>query len=95
MRNAYAGMKFGVRRRFWRNRKANFAILKAAFRDQQFFSEVYYRIEIPVRQRVYYANVSAYPLCPRCGRSLNREFMHFCNLCGQKLGWDEYVVDDE
>ncbi len=33
---------------------------------------------------------SCYALCPRCGISLEREYMSFCDRCGQKLDWDSY-----
>lgn len=56
--------------------------------------EIGYRIEISVRQSRFYG-IDRYPICPRCGISLEREFMKFCNNCGQKLGWDKYTVDDE
>lgn len=33
-----------------------------------------------------------YPQCPRCKRTMDREYMHFCDRCGQKLSWD--YLDD-
>lgn len=30
---------------------------------------------------------SLYYLCPSCGIPLSREYMRFCDSCGQKLGW--------
>ena len=29
----------------------------------------------------------AYYVCPRCGLSMEREFMSFCDRCGQRLNW--------
>lgn len=29
----------------------------------------------------------AYPVCPRCSVSLDREFVNFCDRCGQRLSW--------
>lgn len=29
----------------------------------------------------------AYPVCPRCRRTMEREYMPFCSRCGQKLDW--------
>ena len=29
-------------------------------------------------------------VCPRCDISLDREFMAYCNNCGQKLDWRNY-----
>lgn len=28
-----------------------------------------------------------YPICPRCGICLDREYMSFCDCCGQMLSW--------
>jgi len=32
----------------------------------------------------------AYPVCPQCGISLEREYQHFCDRCGQCLDWKGY-----
>ena len=31
---------------------------------------------------------SLYYLCPGCHTFLPREYMRFCDCCGQRLGWD-------
>lgn len=46
-----------------------------------------YRIPFPVREVVRYINQGCYPLCPRCKCSLEREYMNFCDRCGQRLSW--------
>ena len=33
----------------------------------------------------------SYPLCPRCGGLTDREYMAFCDQCGQCLGWKFYA----
>ena len=33
---------------------------------------------------------SGYYLCPRCRITLPREFMAFCDRCGQRLDWSHY-----
>ena len=30
---------------------------------------------------------SCFPVCPRCSRSMEREYMAFCDCCGQRLSW--------
>ena len=35
---------------------------------------------------------SIYYLCPGCGIPLPREYMHYCDCCGQKLEWN--AVED-
>lgn len=49
-----------------------------------------YRVAIPVTKIVKYPTYGyCYPLCPRCGQSLEREYVSFCDRCGQKLSWDK------
>lgn len=33
---------------------------------------------------------TGYPVCPRCGRTMEREYMSFCSRCGQRLDWENY-----
>jgi hypothetical protein len=50
-----------------------------------------YRIPMQVKELRYYPSypdLYTYPLCPRCGTPLDREYIMFCNHCGQALGWD-------
>ena len=46
-----------------------------------------YRVGRPVVKVRQYSWGEVYPVCPQCGRSLDREYMSFCNCCGQKLSW--------
>lgn len=56
-----------------------------------FLNAVSYRIPLPVTKVVYFpAPQYSYPLCPRCNTSMDREYMRFCDRCGQKLNW-EYI----
>jgi len=32
----------------------------------------------------------AYYICPRCNATLDREFLGYCNCCGQCLDWKRY-----
>ena len=45
-----------------------------------------YRIPMPVTQVLQVSDTS-YPICPRCDCTVDREYMNFCDRCGQKLGW--------
>ena len=36
---------------------------------------------------------SLYYLCPGCNTLLPREYMRFCDCCGQRLGWE--LVEEE
>lgn len=52
-----------------------------------------YRIALPVTKLVRYPMRGyCYPLCPRCKKSMEREFISFCDRCGQRLSWDK--IDD-
>ena len=33
---------------------------------------------------------TAYYICPRCGITIEREFMAYCDRCGQCLSWKHY-----
>lgn len=47
-----------------------------------------YRVPLPVTQIVQYAaDEPCYPVCPRCKRGMDREYMSFCDRCGQKMNW--------
>lgn len=46
-----------------------------------------FREAMPVAAIVVYRSREAFPLCPRCGLPLEREYQNFCDRCGQKLGW--------
>ena len=52
-----------------------------------FADAVSYRIPLHVTKVIAYSNTT-YPVCPRCAVSLDREYMSFCDRCGQKLNWD-------
>ena len=34
--------------------------------------------------------MSDYPICPRCGISMERAYCAYCDRCGQKLSWDAF-----
>lgn len=35
-------------------------------------------------------NVNGYYICPRCHATMDREFMAYCDRCGQCLDWRNY-----
>lgn len=54
-----------------------------------FIDAISYRIALPVTKIVQYPTYGyCYPLCPRCKNSMEREYMRFCDRCGQKINWD-------
>lgn len=52
-----------------------------------------FRVAMPVTQiycyRVYHGFLD-FPLCPRCGNPMEREYQAFCDRCGQCLSWKAY-----
>ena len=47
-----------------------------------------YRVPMQIRRYLRHGSGDAYPLCPRCEKPMEREFVCFCDKCGQRLGWD-------
>ena len=53
-----------------------------------FFNAVSYRIPLPVLEVGVFQSGDGYCVCPRCDCLLDREYMRFCDRCGQHLGWE-------
>lgn len=51
-----------------------------------------YRIPLQVRKVILFKEGYSYPICPRCDCSLDREYMRYCDRCGQHLVWN-YLRD--
>ena len=49
-----------------------------------------YRTELLVKEVMVFPNGHAYYVCPRCDITLEREFVAYCDCCGQHLGWRGY-----
>ena len=54
---------------------------------------VSYRMPMPVLRARTINNGDTYSLCPRCDNDIEREYMLYCNCCGQCLDWSmlDYV----
>lgn len=52
-----------------------------------FVDAITYRVPLPITKVIALTNTT-YSVCPRCDQSLEREYMSFCDRCGQKLNWD-------
>ncbi len=52
-----------------------------------------------VRFQTYAHQYDLYYICPRCKISLERDFMSYCDRCGQRLDWKDYkkakIVDSK
>ena len=49
-----------------------------------------YRQKMPVTELMAFPDGNGYYVCPRCHATMEREFMAFCDRCGQHLDWREY-----
>ena len=68
--------------------KLEIPITKQKYTTRLFIKAVSYRIPLPVTKIIVYADNTTYPLCPKCESALEREYVFFCDQCGQKLNWD-------
>ena len=57
-------------------------------RNTTIFAAYLYRIPLPIRNVLQFPDGNCYPICPRCDRTIEREYMSFCDRCGQRLAWD-------
>lgn len=60
--------------------------------------EITYRKEMRVRAVMVIGSGNGrtgYAVCPRCGVTMEREYMNYCTWCGQKLGWRGYRKAEE
>ena len=55
-----------------------------------FMEAIAYRVPLAVTKVIALTNTT-FPVCPRCNLSLEREYMSFCDRCGQKLNWDFFA----
>lgn len=46
-----------------------------------------YRLPRQVTRFIPHPGGLMFPLCPRCSRCLDREYLQYCNCCGQRLSW--------
>ena len=43
-----------------------------------------------VAESRFICGLGCYPVCPYCKLTLDREYQHFCDRCGQELDWKDY-----
>lgn len=67
------------------------SLMRGLGRDRNILDAMTYRVPRQViKCRTYRKGDQStnYPVCPRCNISMEREYMAFCDRCGQKLAWD-------
>ncbi len=48
-----------------------------------------YRRPMEVRELARHGSGGTFPVCPRCGSAMEREYQDYCDRYGQRLGWRE------
>lgn len=49
-----------------------------------------YRQPMNVTEIHLFGDSTAYPVCPRCRITIEREYQAYCDRCGQALSWKAY-----
>ena len=49
-----------------------------------------YRQPMNVTEIHLFGDGTAYPVCPRCRITIEREYQAYCDRCGQALSWKAY-----
>ena len=49
-----------------------------------------FHIPLMVTEIVITGDGERFPVCPFCGMTLEREFLNYCDRCGQKLNWTSF-----
>ena len=52
--------------------------------------ELTYRLPRKIRMKRRYPNGAVFALCPRCNTPLSRDYLPYCDQCGQQLTWCSY-----
>lgn len=58
--------------------------------DQHRLAELRFRQPMAVREVLAFRTGDSYPVCPQCGITMEREYQHFCDRCGQRLDWVDF-----
>ena len=62
-------------------------------RNQSASEAISYRVQLEVTTVHRFVELSvpaAYPVCPRCQHTMEREYQAFCDRCGQALSWKNF-----
>ena len=59
-----------------------------AHKKPRYISAILYRIPLPVTKVLILLHGDSYPICPRCNCTVDREYVSYCDRCGQHLNWE-------
>lgn len=65
-------------------------LLITKLRENSRLAAYTYRIPLPVKDVLVFDSGNSYPVCPRCASTIDREYLCFCDRCGQRLAWKFY-----
>ncbi len=51
---------------------------------------VSYRAAMRIKEAILFSDGYVYYCCPRCNVTLDREFVSYCDRCGQKIDWEKH-----
>ena len=51
------------------------------------WTQLRYRLPMQVTSERKLGSLGYFPVCPRCQMTIEREYMGYCDRCGQKLDW--------
>ena len=63
--------------------------LRKGTREKLAERSIRYRIPMEVSCVMKFNSGHCLPVCPNCISTISREYMAFCDRCGQKLGWSK------
>lgn len=69
------------------------ASVPTLFSFRAMFHHFLYRVPMRIEEVMIFQTSwgqTGYYVCPRCKVTMEREFMSFCNRCGQCLDWSDY-----
>ena len=66
-----------------------------SYRRKTIEDAISYRKPMAVTLTAIYTDNYTYPVCPRCKCPMDREYLSFCDRCGQRLKWYGYKKHTE
>lgn len=59
-------------------------------REFLFIADFTVRLPKRVASVLVFRSGISFPICPRCNCTLDREYVRFCDRCGQLLSWEKF-----
>lgn len=59
-------------------------------KEETIEEQLRYRYPMKVTEILYCSQEMVFPICPRCNKTLERDYQCYCDRCGQCLNWKSY-----